>query len=115
MPLLSSLALPLGYRWPVHRLEGDVALAEAPAEPTLLLMHRDSSHRVHTARLTPLAYRLLESLARRRLSGREHLAALALEARSAPGALDAAGLELLAALRTQGVVLGTLERDWAGG
>ncbi|MDQ4369527.1 hypothetical protein RBU13_26070, partial [Pseudomonas aeruginosa] len=25
------------------------------------------------------------------------------------------GLELLAALRTQGVVLGTLERDWAGG
>ncbi|MCR3794261.1 hypothetical protein K3Z90_24550, partial [Pseudomonas aeruginosa] len=23
--------------------------------------------------------------------------------------------ELLAALRTQGVVLGTLERDWAGG
>ncbi|MBF3186347.1 DUF2063 domain-containing protein, partial [Pseudomonas aeruginosa] len=40
---------------------------------------------------------------------------LALEARSAPGALDAAGLELLAALRTQGVVLGTLERDWAGG
>ncbi|MEN1648908.1 hypothetical protein AAIH51_35965, partial [Pseudomonas aeruginosa] len=26
-----------------------------------------------------------------------------------------AGLELLAALRTQGVVLGTLERDWAGG
>ncbi|MDQ2602309.1 hypothetical protein RBI67_28400, partial [Pseudomonas aeruginosa] len=24
-------------------------------------------------------------------------------------------LELLAALRTQGVVLGTLERDWAGG
>ncbi|MDS9916932.1 putative DNA-binding domain-containing protein [Pseudomonas aeruginosa] len=114
-PLLSSLALPLGYRWPVHRLEEDVALAEAPAEPTLLLMHRDSSHRVHTARLTPLAYRLLESLARRRLSGREHLAALALEARSAPGALDAAGLELLAALRTQGVVLGTLERDWAGG
>lgn len=115
VPLLSSLALPLGYRWPVHRLEEDVALAEAPAEPTLLLMHRDSSHRVHTARLTPLAYRLLESLARRRLSGREHLAALALEARSAPGALDAAGLELLAALRTQGVVLGTLERDWAGG
>ncbi|EMX7036544.1 DUF2063 domain-containing protein, partial [Pseudomonas aeruginosa] len=102
VPLLSSLALPLGYRWPVHRLEEDVALAEAPAEPTLLLMHRDSSHRVHTARLTPLAYRLLESLARRRLSGREHLAALALEARSAPGALDAAGLELLAALRTQG-------------
>lgn len=115
VPLLSSLALPLGYRWPVHRLEEDVALAEAPAEPTLLLMHRDSSHRMHTARLTPLAYRLLESLARRRLSGREHLAALALEARSAPGALDAAGLELLAALRTQGVVLGTLERDWAGG
>lgn len=115
VPLLSSLALPLGYRWPVHRLEEDVALAEAPAEPTLLLMHRDSSHRVHTARLTPLAYRLLESLARRRLRGREHLAALALEARSAPGALDAAGLELLAALRTQGVVLGTLERDWAGG
>ncbi|HGP3298341.1 TPA: DUF2063 domain-containing protein, partial [Pseudomonas aeruginosa] len=107
VPLLSSLALPLGYRWPVHRLEEDVVLAEAPAEPTLLLMHRDSSHRVHTARLTPLAYRLLESLARRRLSGREHLAALALEARSAPGALDAAGLELLAALRTQGVVLGT--------
>ncbi|MEN1529666.1 HvfC family peptide modification chaperone, partial [Pseudomonas aeruginosa] len=47
VPLLSSLALPLGYRWPVHRLEEDVALAEAPAEPTLLLMHRDSSHRVH--------------------------------------------------------------------
>lgn len=82
VPLLSSLALPLGYRWAVHDLDADPA--EPAAAPTLLLMRRDSSHRVHTARLTPLAYRLLVSLASRRLSGREHLAALALEAGARP-------------------------------
>ncbi|KSR48416.1 HvfC family RiPP maturation protein [Pseudomonas aeruginosa] len=112
VPLLSSLALPLGYRWAVHDLDADPA--GPAAAPTLLLMRRDSSHRVHTARLTPLAYRLLVSLASRRLSGREHLAALALEAGRAPGTLDAAGLALLEALRTQGIVLGTLDRDPAG-
>ncbi|HBP6462041.1 TPA: DUF2063 domain-containing protein [Pseudomonas aeruginosa] len=112
VPLLSSLALPLGYRWAVHDLDADPG--EPAAAPTLLLMRRDSSHRVYTARLTPLAYRLLVSLASRRLSGREHLAALALEAGRAPGTFDAAGLALLEALRTQGIVLGTLDRDPAG-
>lgn len=109
VPLLSPLALPLAYRWPVADIGPSFAPAQPPAEPTALLVHRDADHQVQFARIAPLSYRLLASLQTERWSGREHLAALAAETGSDIAQFDAHGLLLLQQLHAQGVVLGTLK------
>ena len=107
VPLLSPLALPLAYRWPVAEIGRSHVPDAPPAEPTTLLVHRDAAHQVHFARIAPLAYRLLASLQANPTTGREHLAALAAEIGADPAQVQAHGLLLLQQLRAQGVVLGT--------
>jgi hypothetical protein len=107
VPLLSPLALPLAYRWPVAEIGRSHVPDAPPAEATTLLVHRDAAHQVHFARIAPLAYRLLASLQANPTTGREHLAALAAETGADPAEVQAHGLLLLQQLRAQGVVLGT--------
>ena len=107
VPVLSSLAVPLAYAWPVSHIGPEHLPVEAPAEPTLLVAHRGAGHKVSFLRLAPLAHALLESLQDQPLSGREHLAALAAAAGVEPAAVEAQGLALLLSLKAQGVVLGT--------
>ncbi|WP_085677593.1 MULTISPECIES: DUF2063 domain-containing protein [unclassified Pseudomonas] len=107
IPVLSSLAVPLAYAWPVSHIGPAHLPSEAPAEPTLLLAHRGADHKVTFSRLAPLAHALLLSLQEQPLSGREHLAALAEAAGVAASAIEAQGLALLHTLKAQGVVLGT--------
>jgi uncharacterized protein len=108
VPLLSPLALPLAYRWPVAEIGPSNIPDAPPAEFTTLLVHRDAGHQVHFARIAPLAYYLLASLQTTPRTGREHLAALAAETGTDPVQMQAHGLELLRQLASQGVVLGTV-------
>ncbi|MFD2644969.1 HvfC family RiPP maturation protein [Pseudomonas japonica] len=108
VPLLSSLAVPLAYAWPVSHLGPDQVPAQAPAEPTLLLARRAADLRIHFSRLAPMAHALLVSLRERQRSGREHLAALAELVGVEVAALESQGIALLLSLKAQGVVLGTL-------
>ncbi|WP_313431288.1 putative DNA-binding domain-containing protein [Pseudomonas sp.] len=107
VPVLSSLAEPLAYAWPVSHIGPEHLPGEAPDEPTLLLAHRGKDHKVAFSRLAPLAHALLQSLQDQPVSGREHLAALAAAAGVEPAAIAAPGLALLQSLKAQGVVLGT--------
>jgi hypothetical protein len=109
VPLLSPLALPLAYRWPVTQIGPDFAPDAPPAEPTTLLVHRDAGHQVRFTRIAPLVWRLITSLQENHWTGREHLTALAAEAGADPAELQAQGLALLQQLHAQGAVLGTLE------
>ncbi|HEX4854602.1 DNA-binding domain-containing protein [Arenimonas sp.] len=108
-PLLSPLAWPLAYAWPVHRLAPAYQPGEAPPQPTFLLVQRGADHRVHFNELTALSFRLLQRLSDEpALSGREQLLALAAEA----GAVDteaflAQGLAMLEQFRAAGIVPGT--------
>ena len=106
-PLLSPLALPLAYRWPVTQIGPAYVPDVPPAEPTTLLVHRDPGHQVHFVRIAPLVYRLLASLQAHAWTGREHVDALAAETGIDRAELQAQGLQLLQQLREQGVVLGT--------
>ncbi|MFF5868254.1 DUF2063 domain-containing protein [Pseudomonas sp. NPDC012596] len=107
VPLLSSLAVPLAYVWPVSQIgPGNIPL-QAPIEPTRLLARRGADHEVHFSRLAPLAHALLVSLQQQPLSGREHFAALAEHSGVAPDFVEAHGLALLVGLKSEGVVLGT--------
>lgn len=105
-PVLSPLAWPLAYDWPVHRIAPD-ALPDAP-EPTLLLVHRRDDGIVDFHALAPLAFHLLHRLPESTLSGESLLRALAREA-VAPDieAVVDAGIELLESYRRDGIILGT--------
>jgi uncharacterized protein len=107
VPVLSPLAIPLAYRWPVTDIGPGHVPNSSPDTPTTLLVYRDERHDVHFTRIAPLAYRLLGSLQSHERTGREHLAALADEAGADPPQLQVLALPLFHQLHAQGVVLGT--------
>lgn len=107
VPVLSPLALPLAYRWPVVEIGPGHLPQQAPEQPTLILARRDTDRRVYFSRLAPLAHALLLSLQERLISGRAHLARLAAAIGVAQEEIVPAGQALLEDLRGQGVVLGT--------
>jgi len=109
VPVLSPLAWPLAYQWPVPELGPDYQPDSAPAEPTLLLLRREADGEVRFSRLSPLAFRLVQRLGEApTLRGRQQLQALAAEAGidELAAFLDQ-GLALLEQFRRTGVVLGT--------
>ncbi len=105
--MLSPLAWPFAYRWPVHRLGPGYAPALPPDAPTLLLLRREPDGEVRFSELSPLAFRLLQRLAQSpSLSDRVQLQALAQEA----AATDVAsfighGAVLLERMHASGVLL----------
>ena len=108
-PILSPLAWPLAYRWPVHHLGPQYTPDTPPEAPTLLLLRRETDGRVRFSELSPLAFRLLQLLQQSpSLSGRAQLRALAREAGSDDlQAFEAQGAALLGQLHASGVVLGS--------
>jgi hypothetical protein len=107
VPVLSPLAIPLAYAWPVTEIGPGHVPKSAPGQPTTLLVHRDAGHEVRFTRIAPLAYQLLVSLQSHARTGREHLAALAHEIGADAAQLQVLAVPLLQQLREQGVVPGT--------
>ena len=109
IPVLSPLAWPLAYVWPVHRIGPDFQPDATPDVPTLLLVRRDRTGDVHFSTLTPLAYRLLELIrANASATGAELLHALAIEAgQPNDPTFLAAGTAMLARFRDESLLLGT--------
>lgn len=107
-PLVSPLAWPLAYVWPVHRIGPDHRPLMPPDAPTLLMLRREPDGAVTFHALTPLSFRLLQRLDEApELSGREQLRALAAEA-GAPdvAAFVADGAAMLATMRAEGTIVG---------
>ena len=78
---LSTLAWPLGYQWPVHRLSPGYLPDSAPDSPTFLLVHRDSDYKVHFEEISALIFRLLQLISDApELTAKQQLTALATEA-----------------------------------
>ncbi|MGY5798046.1 HvfC family RiPP maturation protein [Rheinheimera faecalis] len=106
MLVLSELAWPLAYQWPVCDI-GPAYLLEQPlSEPTLLLAQRKADHKVHFSRLAPLAYSLLISIQQQQWTGRQHLAALADSMGVTLETVLPAGKALLEKLHQQAVISG---------
>ena len=108
-PLVSPLAWPLAYTWPVHRIGPDYRPETPPETPTLLMLRREADGTVSFHTLTPLSFRLLQRLDEYpHLSGRAQLLALAAEAGAAdPEAFADDGAAQLALFRQEGTLLGT--------
>lgn len=110
IPVLSPLAWPLAYRWPVHRIGPDHQPMAPPAEPTLVLLCREDDGRVRFSTLSPLLFRLLECIGENGgRSGGELLRQLADEAgQSDVGGFLRDAAPMLRRLRLDGVLAGTL-------
>lgn len=108
-PLVSPLAWPLEYPWPVHRIGPDFLPDTLPDSPTWLLLQRDAGGEVRFQQLSAVTFRLLQRLEQHpELDGRAQLAALAIEA-AAP-AMDefiAQGAAMLQQLHRDGTIRGT--------
>jgi hypothetical protein len=109
VPVLSPLAWPLAYEFPVHQLSPRFQPAEPPAERSFYIACRDRSDKVGFMHVNAVTLRLVEMLQQDPdRTGRAHLAALADEL-PLPGraALMDSGHAALQQLRANDVVLGT--------
>lgn len=109
VPVLSPLAWPLAYRFPVHRLGPSFQPAEPPAQPSFYVARRDRADQVGVLEANAVTLRLIERLQQRpELTGAEHLEALADELPHVErSAVRAGGTTTLHELRAADVILGT--------
>lgn len=114
-PVLSPLAWPLRYRWPVHKIGPAFQPRRPDAQPTHLVVNRDRLDAVHFLEINAVTYRLLQLLADgASTSGRGALERIAAELGHAdPAAVIAHGSRLLDDLKARGIVLGARIRSAA--
>jgi hypothetical protein len=109
IPVLSPLAWPLSYRYPVHRIKPDYQPQQPPVEATHLLVYRNRQNQVKFMSLNDVSRLLLEFMQEdQAASGLDLLQRVA----NAIGHSDhqkviTAGAVLLADLKTRDVLLGT--------
>jgi len=109
IPLLSPLAWPLSYRYPVHRIGPDYRPSLPPDEPTHILVYRNRDGAVKFMKLNPVSRLLFELMrADPNASGLDLLKKIA-EAidHPDPERVIATGTQLLSDLKRKEVLLGT--------
>lgn len=98
--MLSPLAWPLSYRFPVHLVGRDYQPREAPSEPTFLVVYRNRQDKVHFMESNAVTHRLLELLESPGQRVDQALTTIARELRHPrPEALHDAGVEIVTRLR----------------
>jgi hypothetical protein len=109
VPVLSPLAWPLAYRWPVDRIGPGYQPIDPPPQPTLVLLRREADGRIRFSALSPLLFRLLELVdANTTRSGRALLQQLAGEAgQHDVDAFLAQAVPMLQRLHAESVLPGT--------
>lgn len=107
IPVLSALAWPLSYAWPVHRICAQFQPEAPQAQPSCLVVYRNRADDVKFLESNPATLRLLALVREERLTGRELAAQLAAEL-GQPGAaaIESAALDTLERLRELDIVAG---------
>lgn len=108
-PALSSLAWPLSYQYPVHRISPEFKPAEPGEQPTYLLVYRDTDDEVGFLELNPVSARLFSLLQEHPgKTGRSLLEQITTELQHPdPAQVIAGGRGILDEWRQRGVVRGT--------
>jgi hypothetical protein len=108
-PVLSALAWPRAYQYPVHRIGPDFRPTEVPDQPTYLIVYRDRQDEVGFLEINPVTARLVELLSGEEVpTGQDALAQIGRElGHPNPDVVVQGGLQILEDLRTRDVVLGT--------
>lgn len=109
VPVLSPLAWPLTYQFPVHRIRPEFRPSEPPGASSHLLVYRDRSDRVRFMELNPVTARLVALLKdNESASGLECLERIAAElSHPRPRTIVEAGRRVLDDLHRRDVIPGT--------
>lgn len=112
IPVMSPLALPLSYRYPVHRISPDNQPDQAPNEPTYLVVYRDLNDKIGFIKLNPVSACLLEHIREgNNITGQTLLETIATKLRHPnPGIVIQGGAQIMQQLYDKNVILGTLEK-----
>ena len=106
-PLVSPLAWPLCYRFPVQRISSAYQPHTPPAEPTQLLAYRDGQDEVRFLELNPVSARLF-ALLTEGCRGADALDCICAELRHPrPEQVRAGGQAIMKDWRARGILLGT--------
>jgi hypothetical protein len=108
-PVLSPVAWPLAYQYPVHKLGPSYQPEVAPAEPSYLVVYRNRADEVKFMELNDVSARLLALLQERAsVSGEQTLRQLATELHHPnPEQVISSGLDLFEQFRCCDIVLGS--------
>lgn len=108
-PLISPLAWPLRYRFPVHRISPDFLPTEPAEQPTDLIVYRDRKDQVRFMETNPATLHLMQKIsAHPALSGRQVLEEVAREMQHPePEVVIQGGRQTLQRLLESDVILGT--------
>jgi hypothetical protein len=107
-PVLSSVAWPFVYNYPVHRISPEFQPEQPGEKPTYLLVYRDHEDEVGFIELNDVSARLFSLLQETaKTSGRSVLKTIAEELQHPdPEVVINSGLDILEEWRTRGIVLG---------
>ena len=110
IPVVSTLAWPLSYRYPVHKISPEFIPATPAEQTTYLLVYRDPDDEVGFIELNPVSARLLALLQENtKLSGRQALEQIAAELQHPnPDVVIDGGRQILQEWQQRGIVLGTI-------
>ena len=108
IPVVSTLAWPLSYRYPVHKISPEFIPATPAEQTTYLLVYRDPDDEVGFIELNPVSARLLALLQENtKLSGRQALEQIAAELQHpTPDVVIDGGRQILQEWQQRGIVLG---------
>lgn len=109
LPVVSPLAWPLAYAFPVHRINPEYQPAEAPEQPTYLVVYRTRQDEVKFMEINAVSGRLLQLIEENpEATGHALLLRIAEElGQSDPAPVLAAGRDMLLGLRERDILLGT--------
>ena len=110
IPVVSTLAWPLSYRYPVHQISPDFIPAAPGEQTTYLLVYRNNSDEVGFIELNQVSARLFALLQEDPIrSGRKALVMIADELQHPDAdAVISGGKQILQSWRQRGIILGTL-------
>ncbi|MCS3904602.1 hypothetical protein J2T55_002642 [Methylohalomonas lacus] len=108
VPVLSPLANPVAYTWPVHQLGPDNLPQVAPEQPTYLVVYRNVEDRVGFMELNPVTARLVDLIQSGDGTGQQHIEQIIGEINHPnPEAVMSGGQQALQRLHQCNILLGT--------
>jgi len=107
VPLVSQLAWPLAYQYPVHKISINNQPDTIPENPTFLIVYRDKNEKIQFIESNLITNQLIEIIQQGQ-TGKQALEQIANNMQHPnPKQLITAGHQILFQLRTKGILLGT--------
>jgi len=109
-PVMSPLAWPLTYKYPVQQINADFIPEEPSAQPVYLLVYRDDKDKVHFMELNPITALLIQLLNEdNALTTKQMLEVIVEQLKHPnPDVVFKGGYQIIQDLKNRGVILGML-------